>query len=392
MKKYLYFILVIFFCFLTAVSGELSNIEALSRGNSSFAASLYGRLKSEGGNVCFSPFSISSCMAMAYAGARSTTAEEMASALNLPSRDETVHLQFKELTALIMESGKKSGQVVSIANGLCLTGGDVSGEYKILLKEKYDAEIFSGDLVKINNWVKNKTSGKIEKILSELSRDSVCVLLNAVYFKGLWENAFEKKKTQEADFRTADGGAVKAKMMYQKNKFRFLQKTEYKALELPYKKETFSMIILLPERTNGLEKLENDLTERGIATIVDEIAGAPKHEVSVFLPKFRMETSYDLIEPLMNMGMKEAFGDNADFSGMGWTKGKVFIEQVKHKAFIDVDEEGTEAAAATGAAFSLTAFKPPLVFRADHPFLFLIRENTTGSILFIGRVCVPTVL
>jgi serpin B len=373
-----------------ASASEQSLRENVVKGNSAFAVQLYRELGAKEGNLFFSPYSVSSALGMTYAGARGNTAKEMAEVLHFDLGQRELHSAFKNLNQELAATAQKSGQKLNIANALVLTGGDVSGEFKSILKDSYDAEIFPGDLTAINNWVEKKTEGKIEKILEELSADSVCVLLNAIYFKGIWESQFEKNVTRNAPFSVSASKQINVPLMYQKSDFKLLEEKNFQALSLPYKGQNLSMVILLPQAIDGLAALEKQLTIQNLNEWLAKLDNQKVEEVELFLPKFKLETRYDLVFPFENMGMKDAFKMNvADFSGMGWAKGDLWIGQIKHKAFVDVNEEGTEAAAATAVEMVMKSMPYNPVFRADHPFIFIIRDNQSGAIVFMGRMVNP---
>lgn len=366
--------------------------EMLAAGNTAFAVKLYHELRTTDGNLFFSPYSISSALAMTYGGARERTAKEMGDVLCFRLDQAQVSPAFRTLNQALAASARKNNQTLTIANGLCLTGGNVNDAFKMLLKSDYDAELFSGGLDVINGWVRRKTEGKIDKILESLDANSVCVILNAIYFKGIWERQFPKAATADTPFKISADKEVTVPLMYQKNKFRVLDRKDFQAAEIPYRGHSMSMIVLLPRAVDGLPELEKQLTAQQLNQWTTELAKRPPEETELLIPKFQMKTGYDLVSPCKAMGMTEAFDatGRADFSGIGGRKGDLFISQIKHKAFVDVNEEGTEAAAVTGVEMSLTMVREQPVFRADHPFLFLIRDNISGSILFLGRVVDPT--
>lgn len=366
-------------------------LKTLVKGNSAFAVKLYQELGAKSGNLFFSPFSVSSALGMTYAGARENTAAEMKSAMFFELDQTLLHDTFKNLNQNLAAAANKDGQKLNIANGLCLTGGDVSEEFKSLLQKNYEAELFSGGLEKINNWVKTKTEGKIEKILEMLDPNSVCVLLNAIYFKGTWDIQFDEKETREAPFRLSEKDNIKVPFMYQKGSFRIIENDDFQAISLPYKGNLMSMVVVLPQKIDGLASMEKDLSVEKLEGWLAQIDSASAQDVKLYLPKFKFETGYDLVPACAALGMKDAFdtAGAADFTGMGWPKGKLWISQIKHKAFVEVNEEGTEAAAVTAVEMSTKSISMDPVFHADHPFIFLIRENATGSILFMGRVANP---
>ncbi len=374
-----------------AAEDEESLTGCLAEGNTEFALKLYGELQSRDGNIFFSPFSISSAMAMAYSGARQNTAKEMKEALCFHVNQKQLPLTFKLLNSHLSDNAAESGQKLSIANGLCLTGGDLSLDFKALLRENFDAEIFKGDTDTINFWVDKKTEGKIPKILESLDPNSVCVLLNAIYFKGTWEEMFKPGDTRDDTFFASRDEKLTARIMYRKGRIKLLREKCFQAAELPYKGGRLSMVILLPEEIEGLAGLEKQLTSQNLQKWLTALDRSTATETRIFVPKFRLITGYDLASPFKSLGIKDAFDQSgrADFTGTGWRKGELWITQVKHKAFVDVNEEGTEAAAATAVEIATKSIPNYPVFRADHPFFFLIRDNTTGTILFLGRVTDP---
>jgi len=355
------------------------------------AVQLYRELGAEKGNLFFSPYSISSALGMTYAGARGNTAKEMREALHFQLEQAALNSAFRDLNRELAATAHRSGQKLNIANALVLTGGNVSGEFRAILKDYYDAEFFSGGLDVINGWVKKKTEGKIDRILDELSANSVCVLLNAIYFKGAWEAQFEKKNTHDAPFHLLANKQVKVPLMYRKGDLKILEEGDLQVISLPYKGKSLSMVILLPKTVDGLGALEGQLTAGKLTGWLAKLDKQPDRKVSLYLPRFKLETGYDLGSPFQKMGMKDAFSPAADFSGMGWPKGRLWIGQIKHKAFVEVNEEGTEAAAATAVEMVTKSMAPrELVFRADHPFFFVVRDNRTGAVLFMGRLTDPT--
>lgn len=367
------------------------SVKPLAKGNTAFAVDLYRELgNAEKGNLLFSPYSVSSALGMTYAGARGNTEAEMKQALHFPLKQEELPAAFKSLNRTLADVAQASGHKLNIANGLCITGPDVGKEFKSLLEDKYEAELFRGGLAEINGWVKKKTEGKIEKILTQLDPNSVCVLLNAIYFKGTWASQFKETSTHDAPFNMAGGKSVKVPLMYQKGDFRLLDEKDFQAISVPYKGKQVSMVMFLPRKVDGLASLEKNLTTQTLAKWLAALDKQHEREVELFMPKYKLETKYDLVSYCKKLGMKDAFElSTADFSGMGWPKGKLCIAQIKHKAFVEVNEEGTEAAAATAVEMKNEMAVMYPTFRADHPFLFVIRDNLTGSIVFMGRLADP---
>lgn len=363
----------------------------LVKGNTAFALSLYRQLGAKDGNLFFSPHSVSTALAMTWAGARENTEKEMAEALHFNMAQSLVHSSFQALNRSLITSTKSDGQTLNIANALILTGGDVGKSYRSFLETTYDAGIFRGDLDDVNLWVKKKTDGKIPKMLDELDANSVCVILNAISFKGVWNLPFDTARTREASFHVTAAHKTAVPMMSGKSRYQFMEQEDFQAVSIPYRNNTLSMVILLPRTVDGLPALEKKLTPRNLNLWLAGLDKAEARTLRLSLPKFKMKTGYDLKQPLQTMGMNDAFLENiADFRGMGFVKkGDVWIGQVKHKAFLDVNEEGTEAAGATAVEMVTKSVSFDPVFKADHPFLFLIRHNGSGSVLFMGRLADP---
>ncbi|KMQ50083.1 proteinase inhibitor I4, serpin [Chitinispirillum alkaliphilum] len=379
-------------CSLNAHQTETENsVEKLSKGNTSFAVDLYHKLRTAEGNIFFSPYSISSVMGMVYGGSHGNTEEEIRRVLNFSQDQNSLHASFKKLNKKLIRTASEQDQVLRIANGLCLTGeNELSEDFKDLLKRYYDAEVFDGDLEKINSWVNHKTEGKIEQILESLNPYSVAVLLNAIYFNGTWDEEFDTDKTHDAPFYVSPERQSNASLMYRKGHYRYLGSDRFKVVSIPYKGEAVSMVVLLPTEKYGLEELEEQFTPKTLSFILSELDSQIPQEIELYFPKFDLETEYNLKSVFQKLGISDAFRyGEADFSGMGWPKGELWISQIKHNAAIDVNEEGTEAAAATAVEFRTVSIRNYPQFRADHPFLFLIRDNQTGSILFMGRVTDP---
>lgn len=380
---------------------------AFAAGNTAFALDLYAKLRAGKGNLFVSPFSISTALAMTSAGARGTTLDEMTKALHLPADP---HAAFGQL--LFRLNGTKLDikrrYELTAANAIWAQQGyPWRAEFKELTQTYYGAGLVETDFKKepeaarkrINDWVEKETREKIKELIPPGFIDplTMMVLTNAVYFKGDWAAQFKKERTKDQPFHLAEGKKVDAPLMTQTDTFRYAevvtsQKTRSgeraQLLELPYAGNDLSMLVILPERRFGL--LEEELSARSLAEWTTALS---PQRVQVFLPRFKMEMSEPLLlnEPLKALGMKAAFGGSADFSGMHSGREKLFISAVLHKAFVDVNEEGTEAAAATGVIMARASAARLPVFRADRPFLFLIRENKTGTVLFLGRCENPKV-
>jgi len=387
-----------------------TNQQLVVAGNNKFALELYAKLHSREGNLFFSPYSISTALAMAYAGARGETETEMAKVLHFPTvPSETVavkdtfawmrfHSAFGTIVKDLNARGQKDSYELTVANALWgQKGYGFLEEFLGLIKTNYDGQLNEVDFIRatettrkaINAWVEKKTNNKIKNLIRKgvLSSMTRLVLTNAIYFKGNWARQFKKDRTKEAPFTLADGQKVDVAMMNQMEKCNYMETESFQGLELPYVDDELSMIILLPKEFDGLDEFEKTLTSENLSKWLGKLRNC---EVVVSVPKFKMTSQFGLASVLKSMGMIDAFSANADFSGMNG-KRDLFISAVIHKAYVDINEEGTEAAAATAVTMKLTSVGPTriLVFRADHPFLFLIRDNHSGSILFIGRVMNP---
>ncbi|HXK48728.1 MAG TPA: serpin family protein [Deltaproteobacteria bacterium] len=364
----------------------------------SFAVFLYKALKVGQGNLTFSPSSISSVLAMAYDGARGTTREQMAAVLHFPLDSQRFHGFLTETATGSTRQPGQDGITLNTANALWGQSG-----YPFLqgflndLKTFHLSELrrvdFSGQTEAarsaINGWVQEKTAGLIRDLIGPgvLTPETRLVLTNAIYFKGLWAAQFSRQDTRTGRFILSSKDAADVDMMEQTGDFRYLETADMKILEMPYSGSRLSMVVVLPETKGGLSKVEGSLSPSVLGKWMDDIDGANPVQVRVRLPRFKVSAEFDLSRTLSRMGMPEAFGDAADFSGMTGSRG-LFISNVIHKAFVEVNEEGTEAAAAS-AVIMTKSMHMVREFHADHPFLFLIREHRTGSILFMGRVTDP---
>lgn len=309
---------------------------------------------------------------------------------------ERLHPTFRELITQLDVQGKKQGYQLNIANALWgQRGYGFLKEFLELTKTNYGAGFNEVDFVKateearktINTWVEKQTKDKIKDlikpgILNALTR---LVLTNAIYFKGNWVSQFDRKQTKDSPFYVKADKKVQMPMMYQKGDFKYMETHKLQALELPYVGSELSMVILLPKNVDGLVELQNLLT---LDTLNEWLRNLREQEVEVYLPRFKTTSEFMLAEVLASMGMPDAFSlPPADFSGITGNK-DLFISAVIHKAFVDVNEEGTEAAAATAVVMKKSVYMPR-VFRADHPFIFLIRDVSSEGILFLGRLVNP---
>ncbi len=375
---------------------QAAALTAAVEGNNAFAAGLYGQVSKSEGNVFFSPESISTALALAYAGARGETASEMASTLHFSLPADKLHPAMGALLKGL--NAEHPGYQLRVANALWAEQNyKFLDDYLNLTKADYDAGLQKVDFEKaheaaratINAWVEKKTENRIRDLLppGSVSPDTRLVLTNAIYFKGDWATPFPKAATTVEDFHVASESAVKAPLMHLHEKFSYFESGGFKAIALPYKSGELSMIVVLPNAVDGLPALEKQLTAAHLEQLLRSLQGA--RDIILTLPRFTMTRQFALGDTLQAMGMRLAFNPHAaDFSGMTGQR-DLWISSVIHKAFVDVNEEGTEAAAATATgmvAMAMAYHPPPVVFRADHPFLFLICDNRSGAILFMGRV------
>ena len=359
-----------------------------------FAVDLYGRLAAKSGNLFFSPESIEMALALVYAGARGTTAEQMAKVLHFSANDQAplreLGASFRELNA----EGTARDYQLSLANSIWAQKGETFlPAFLDLLKTDFGAtpaevdyeHAAEGARRTINAWVEAKTHDKIKDLIARglLTPSTRLVLANAIYFKGTWEAPFAKSETREEAFHGP--GEEKASMMHRGVECAYFENDELQALKLPYAGGELSMVIFLPRKPDGLPALEKSLTAEKLASWTE---GAARRTVEVTMPKFTTSAQFELSEQLSALGMGVAFSREADFSGMTGRK-DLQIGVVIHKAFVAVNEEGAEAAAATAVGMRALAIlepEPPAVFRADHPFLYVIRHEKSGVILFMGRL------
>jgi len=366
-------------------------------GNNAFALDLYTDLRAAKGNLFLSPFSISTAFAMVYGGARGTTEEQIAEVFHFGLDQARLHTLYHALLASLDTGIGFDGYKLDIANRLWgQKGFAFLPAYLDLTRESYGAELqtldFQADPTAcrntINAWVAEQTAQRILDLMpaGSITADTRLVLTNAIYFKGKWATEFDPELTRPAPFYVTPEQTVDVDMMAMKDFTYSTYATEDVTLaELPYRGQDLSMVLIVPTRLDGLSEVEAQLTPELLAAWIGSME---PREQDLYLPRFEMESSFGLNDVLVRMGMPDAFDANAaDFSGMDG-KRDLSIQAAVHKAFVKVNEEGTEAAAATGVGVGVTSLPPSV--RADHPFLFLIRDKVTGSILFLGRMSDPT--
>ena len=373
---------------------------ALVHGNTVFAVDLYRREAAQSKtNIFFSPYSISTAMAMVDLGAHGATATEIEKGMRFPFEGKRLADAWK----LVLDdvNGHKEGFDLWTANALWgARGVEFKSAYLKTARSEFGAKIETLDFahatetsrVRINKWVSDTTKEKIRDLIAQgmLTPDTLIVLTNAIYMKAKWDDPFPKSSTELKGKFHASGGDVTAPMMHNSGTFPFFKGDGVRVLEMPYAGEALSMLVVLPDASGGLATIEKDLTPEKIEAWQSRLV---PQKVIVTFPRFTSEMTLDLGATLQAMGVKRAFSlTGADFSGMS-EKEKIAISRVIHKARVDVDEEGTEAAAATAVigvrATAMPPGPPPEMFTADHPFLFVIKRNGSNSILFLGRLMKP---
>lgn len=393
-------ILLVPFCALDCFSaGDAASAESanelttkLARANNQFGLALYQKIReTETGNIFIAPYSVSSALAMTWAGATGETATEMSDVLGLTPLADQAESAF---SAAATSLGGVDSVEMNIANSLWpSTQFALEPDYRTRMKSYFDVEIESLDYVtqtdasrqRINQWVERETREKIKDLITPGAIDpmTMMVLVNAIYFKGNWASQFDPALTSDGLFKNVDCKAQVVKMMHQKREFLYTEIEDVKILEMPYIGDRLAMTILLPPDMKSLASLEKSLTVEKLDSWLKQMRSV---KVAVSIPKFT-ETwgTTDVTSALKSLGIKRAFTGQAEFTRMT-AGGGINIDMVLHKTFIEVNEEGSEAAGATAVVMRKTAVIRPLTFTADHPFLYMIRDRQSGMILFMGRL------
>ncbi|MFH1279596.1 MAG: serpin family protein [Candidatus Eisenbacteria bacterium] len=361
------------------------------------AIDLYGALAAKEGNLFFSPTSVSASLAMTYAGAAGATRDEMAGVLGFPLEDPKFDASYGMLLRSLSGANDAGFYELRMANRLWGRKGTAFlAPFLKITGESYGAPIQAVDLAgdpegsrkAINAWIGERTNGRIPEAVKSLSPAARLVLTNAIYFHGSWKDPFKEDDTRDLPFHVTAADSIDVPMMHRQGTYPYGKEEGVRVLELPYAGEDLNMVVVLPDEKDGLGAIEGTLDKEKLRAWLRCAGDA---EVDVYLPRFRMTDEFDLAPVLAGMGMPSLFkrGD-ADLSGMT-ADTDLFVSNVFHSSFVDVNEKGTEAAAATGVvvALELVERSAPPVFRADHPFLFFIRDKWTGAILFMGRVADP---
>jgi serpin B len=372
--------------------------DRLSQDLNQFGTASYQQLAQGDGNLIFSPFSISGALSMTLAGARGETAKAIAGVLHQNRSQAAYPEAFMALVANLGQRANGSGNELLNANGLWVDSDlRLEPDFLATLRTKYQASLSPLDFARnlegartaINRWTQEHTKGKIRELFApgSLDESTRLVLSSAVYFYGKWEHPFQPNQTRLAPFKLGNGSTVETSFMKQTGRFGYAETPTAQILEMKYAGTGLALDVLLPKPGSSLRDLEGRLTEDHLAGWLAELSD---RNVEVLIPKFRVESQFSLREMLSRMGMGRAFTGSADFSGIDGRR-DLALSNVLHKALVDVSEEGTEAAAATGSAVALVRMVVPehTVFRADHPYVFLIRDAQSGLVLFAGRLTNP---
>jgi serpin B len=400
-RSIVYLLLVSAFLFALwrpALSGEQPSGERPAVGAvNGLAVKLYGKLAKPGENICFSPYSVSVAFAMTYAGAAGETAAEFEGAFGF---GEGIHRSNALLTRNILSAPEDAAKLV-VANSIWPQSG-----YKLLepftrtLGEFYDSQVTPQDYKNgaeaarntINRWAEERTNGRIRDLLASgtVGADTRMVLVNALYFRASWLSAFSKGATEEAEFYADSGDVSTAQMMKNAGVYAYMENESFQAVKIPYSRGAFSMTLILPRERDGIGAVEENL-----GSVLDAVSagGFGRGAVELYVPRFKVESEFGLNEAVASLGAGRAFIPGAaDFSMMNG-RDDLFISAAVHRAFIEVDEDGTEAAASTAVAVSRTSAmlneSEPVIFRADHPFIFTVQDEVSGAVIFIGRVARP---
>jgi serine protease inhibitor len=373
-----------------------SQVSLLNSANQ-FGFKLFQKLvanSSDTGNIFISPLSVSIALTMAYNGAEGNTASDMQEVLGFgDSTRLAINQTYKELMQIVLNIDSKV--TMEVANSIWYRNTfSVKKDFLDLNTEYLDAEVYpadfesSGTVDLINNWVKNKTHDKIDKIINQIDPAEVIDLINAIYFKGIWKFQFEAQNTATGSFYLTDGSTTQVDFMAMKEKFRYMKNSKLSALELPYGSGGMSMLVLLPEAGVSAQDICQELTAQNWDTWN---SGLDSTDISLTMPKFKFSYNTELKESLENLGMGVAFdSEKSDFSGI--SDEQLYISEVLHKTFVEVNEEGTEAAAVTAVRIFTTSIEDTpgyTTFDVNKPFVFAIKENSTNSIIFIGLVTNP---
>ncbi len=390
--KFLYFLLAILLLVSVQSSAyAVDELSSLSENNNTFAFNMFRELNSDK-NIVFSPFSIYTALSITSLGAGGTTKDEFDKVLNNNLPLEQFHQSYKD----IIDSASIGSNKFNIANALWLDNGfQPEEDFLNNATDLFDTHVENLDLQNnpkdssdtINSWIEQNTNGLIKNLLnpSSISSDTRMIITNAIYFKGNWERSFDPKEDSDLNFYVTPDKPVKTTFMQQDGAFFYYENQSAKLLQLNYKGDSLSLIIILPE--GNIDNFIKNLSDEEFRSILRNMK---PEELNIKIPKFKFSYTSDLVKQLSDLGMKSAFTTDADFSGISKSQ-NLYISDVIHQAYIDVNETGTEAAAATSIGFTTTAFNPVPIknFIADHPFIFAIMDNKTRTVLFLGKILNP---
>ncbi len=410
MKKYILFSTALFML-LVACKTQMenttqtsNNIQQMPRSlqNNMYAFDVFKILSQENsGNMILSPFSISTALAMTYAGAKEKTADQMQKTLYFNENNESFHKEFSEWKEQILALGSENDQLQSANSLWAQKDFHFVEDYFQLIEQYYQSSLYRVDYKntdreiirnEINDWVAGKTNDLIRELIKPgvLVEDTRLVLINAIYFLSQWKIAFDSNSTREDKFYVENDNSVKVPFMYMKDVLNYFENEQMQLLEMEYEGSDFSMVAVLPSESSSIQQLLDETQGEEFWNLLEKME---MQEAEVLFPSFRTRSSFDLEEVLSSMGMPLAFSNKADFSGMT-QENDLKIDKVIHEAYIDVNEEGTEAAASTAVVMirktSTIDQEPIKVFRADRPFIYFIKENKSNTILFLGKVTDPS--
>ncbi|MFN3351179.1 serpin family protein [Pseudorhodoplanes sp.] len=383
------------------VSAAAQDSRALAQAYNQSGHELFRKLSAEPGNVVLSPLSIGTAMAMVLTGARGETEAEMRRVLRHSLSRQAIDAANAKFLAALSAAAPDAADATAqlrIANALMLVNpaATVADSYQDTIRTIYGAEIFKNvDLATVNAFVKDKTEGKIPSIIERLSPQDSHVLLNAVYFKAPWARPFARNATQERPFHLTRAETADVAAMWQSASFPVEKADGYRAIRLPYAREGLSMIVILPDAIDGIDTVMAGFDATKFERLLKRLAAAEPRPLQLSLPKFKFEFAADLIPPFTALGMSKVFdpsqSDLSGLTGLPREQAQSSIDQIAHRAVIEVAEEGTEAAAATAVVVTTRAMKPGALerFDVDRPFAFVIADDKTGAVLFMGRVSDP---
>ena len=385
------------------------NVKGLVDSNNAFAFKLYNEVEKKDSNILFSPYNVSLALAMTYNGARNVTAQEMCNVLNFSLEKESFNKNFKSLNDKIDSLGKKNGFDLNLSNSIWIeTGFKPLKSFSDIIYSQYQAEINLVDYIneierskavkKINEWVERKTKDRVKDLLNDgaVNYQTRLVLISTIYFKSNWAIIFDRSKTKHEDFYLSASKKEMVDYMNITSQYKYYNDSLLQVIEIPYSGDKVSMLIFLPKNKEDFITMEKQVNSEYYKSIVKSFQsdGYLKQKIQLSLPKFRISKTLPLKNVLSTLGMPSAFSkESADFSGITGNK-QLCISGILQQSFIDVTEEGTEAAAATAIVDELRKRElknnPPIIFNVNHTFMFLIKDNLTGSILFMGKIMNPT--